>query len=856
MKIFKKAKRGFTLVELVVVIAVIAILAAVSVGAYFGVTESANKSKLEQESKQFQTAIQTVALRGNADYTLDADGLRVSDIDAFELALEGSMGLDVEVLNNDPTYIAKQTIVLKTSELVKSEEGAPVVYKTFEYYTAEISGKKIAVDVVTGDFAHANSDVVINKDGADVTNSTMFFKALPFKTHVYAYLWGGEGENKVENAPFPGVELKTFAKVLDIYAFESSTSYENVIFSWKDAEEETIKEGNKTEDIALPAAEANTPYYENGWKALPNIVNAETTGKTVYFNNSLYEEVYAYAYTYNEEKNANWPGVKMDVVEGRLDGMSSYTFDSDYYYVIFNNGDGKGRQTDNLLLSEVDFENNKTFYDAENKIWTTIPEDAEPEQPTTKRVYTSNVGWTANEGKIYAYAWDNEGNNGWPGQEMTEDQTVENLYYIDLPTSYENIIFNNGNGAQTADLTFEGYDAETGKVYYDQTASGWTTIPAEIEVPEFKTVGIVGSFNGWSDANSMLETEDGNIYTITVELEVDAEFKFRVNSGWDEQYHFNNISGNDGNFVASGNEADRPNIKVVKAGTYAFTLTLDAELPISFEYTAPHVHSYDENGHCDCGYDCEHTYVDGICSTCNNECSHSWNEGTCSICTKVCSHNWENGSCTVCTKSCSHENYQNGACVVCGVVCSHNYVDSTCTICGDGCDHTYVDGICSACNHECSHSWNEGTCSTCAKVCSHNYTEGVCGTCGYEDPNYVKTYKYRFEFELPDWNPKATSPAMHIWGQNGSSFPTISNWNSSSYSNMTLKEGRVYYVEWTETTPVTFEGFIIQFWQDGQVKKSVDIKTGLPTEEGTYKLNWSGNWSGSQPTGFTFEKLS
>ena len=52
MKLFKKAKKGFTLVELVVVIAVIAILAAVSVGAYFGVTESANNSKLEQEAKQ------------------------------------------------------------------------------------------------------------------------------------------------------------------------------------------------------------------------------------------------------------------------------------------------------------------------------------------------------------------------------------------------------------------------------------------------------------------------------------------------------------------------------------------------------------------------------------------------------------------------------------------------------------------------------------------------------------------------------------------------------------------------------------------------------------------------------------
>ena len=62
MKLFKKAKKGFTLVELVVVIAVIAILAAVSVGAYFGVTESANKSRLEQEARQTYEGIRLISL--------------------------------------------------------------------------------------------------------------------------------------------------------------------------------------------------------------------------------------------------------------------------------------------------------------------------------------------------------------------------------------------------------------------------------------------------------------------------------------------------------------------------------------------------------------------------------------------------------------------------------------------------------------------------------------------------------------------------------------------------------------------------------------------------------------------------
>ena len=92
MKIFKKMKKGFTLVELVVVIAVIAILAAVSVGAYFGVTESANRSKLEQEGKQVHTAIQTISLAGNEHSSLTSNGLEISNPGNFRLALEESLG--------------------------------------------------------------------------------------------------------------------------------------------------------------------------------------------------------------------------------------------------------------------------------------------------------------------------------------------------------------------------------------------------------------------------------------------------------------------------------------------------------------------------------------------------------------------------------------------------------------------------------------------------------------------------------------------------------------------------------------------------------------------------------------------
>lgn len=169
MKIFKKMKKGFTLVELVVVIAVIAILAAVSVGAYFGVTESANNSRLEQESKQVYTAIQTVALAPNDHSSLSKDGLVITDDTKFELALEESLGKTVTLLENGNKVSNEPTIFFLTTA-VSRLGGAEITYKTFEYHIPEISGKKAVADVVTGEVKVESSDV---ETGTDVPTTTV-----------------------------------------------------------------------------------------------------------------------------------------------------------------------------------------------------------------------------------------------------------------------------------------------------------------------------------------------------------------------------------------------------------------------------------------------------------------------------------------------------------------------------------------------------------------------------------------------------------------------------------------------------------------------------------------------------------
>lgn len=58
MKLFKKIRKGFTLIELVVVIAVIAILSAVSVVSYVAITNKAKQSSDEQAVRQMNTILQ------------------------------------------------------------------------------------------------------------------------------------------------------------------------------------------------------------------------------------------------------------------------------------------------------------------------------------------------------------------------------------------------------------------------------------------------------------------------------------------------------------------------------------------------------------------------------------------------------------------------------------------------------------------------------------------------------------------------------------------------------------------------------------------------------------------------------
>ena len=147
MKLFKKAKKGFTLVELVVVIAVIAILAAVSVGAYFGVTESAKNSKADQEAKQFHTALMLVVNDPDSGITFNKDSGLGGTLASFDTQIEKMSGLVYGVAT-----ISGSTVTI-TDEDGVTEAGYYVVPAEDDKTVKYVSTDKLVrtITIATGD---------------------------------------------------------------------------------------------------------------------------------------------------------------------------------------------------------------------------------------------------------------------------------------------------------------------------------------------------------------------------------------------------------------------------------------------------------------------------------------------------------------------------------------------------------------------------------------------------------------------------------------------------------------------------------------------------------------------------------
>lgn len=160
-----------------------------------------------------------------------------------------------------------------------------------------------------------------------------------------------------------------------------------------------------------------------------------------------------------------WPGTAMTSYTDKENTWVYYAKEGEFGSIIFNGG---GKQTADLKCPAKDAELN--CYYVEAKDWGTLEAAPGEYVPELSPIYLINCTY----GNAYFYAWgDGCGNNGWPGEKMTKEGDVF-VYQLDLKIGYENCIFNNNSGSQTADLTLP----TDGKNCYDMSTNTWTTYTA------------------------------------------------------------------------------------------------------------------------------------------------------------------------------------------------------------------------------------------------------------------------------------------------------------------------------------------------------------------------------------------
>ena len=89
---------------------------------------------------------------------------------------------------------------------------------------------------------------------------------------------------------------------------------------------------------------------------------------------------------------------------------------------------------------------------------------------------------------------------------------------------------------------------------------------------ELRNFALIGSFNDWSDDKPITWDSEDKVFTVTLDLDAGAEFKWRANGSWDFGL---GLSGEGDNTLAPGGD----NLSVEEAGNYTIILDLYKPAP-------------------------------------------------------------------------------------------------------------------------------------------------------------------------------------------------------------------------------------------------------------------------------------
>ena len=256
---------------------------------------------------------------------------------------------------------------------------------------------------------------------------------------VNAYYWSDSNMTMVK---WPGKAMTNEGN--GVYSIDVPAGTQYIIFN---------NGSTQTDDLTLQGV--NKIYNNGSWSDYTSQGSSEESTETttpettvegnIFFKNtSNWSKVKAYYWNDSNSQMVAWPGIDMKKVDGNIYGA---TIPTDAKYIIFTNGSGS--QTADLTLPGL-----YKLYDNGN--WSNYG-SASADSSTTETVgnyiYFKN---TSNWSKVYAYYWSDSNTQmvKWPGKAMT--RVGNGVYSIELPEDAQYIIFTNGSGSQTGDLTLQG----------------------------------------------------------------------------------------------------------------------------------------------------------------------------------------------------------------------------------------------------------------------------------------------------------------------------------------------------------------------------------------------------------------
>ena len=203
--------------------------------------------------------------------------------------------------------------------------------------------------------------------------------------------------------------------------------------------------------------------------------------------------------------------------------------------------------------------------------------------------------------ECYVYTWDNNNSavtGQWPGTKMTKNG---DLWEFEVPAGATKIIFNNGNGTQTADL-----DMPTdNKVKFDVAGKAWAEKNANVDpAPTPSGWYVAGTMNSWNCADEAYKMTANGDGTFSFTFAVTAgDYQLKVTNGtWDTC--FGDPNGPEGN--------------------YAFTATEDTNCVVKFDGVSAITHEFKADAQPDNG----NNNTNNENNNTNNESNNSQNTTT------------------------------------------------------------------------------------------------------------------------------------------------------------------------------------------------------------------------------------